>query len=71
VNSAATRLRHVRQFLAALDRRFPQGIPLEYSAAIREELAPLVADAQLELLEDQLGEILESDLVLETLRWFH
>jgi hypothetical protein len=57
VNSAATRLRHVREFLAALDGHFPQGIPLEYSAAIREELAPLVAAAQLEVLDDELLEL--------------
>jgi hypothetical protein len=57
VNSAATRLRHVREFLAALDRHFPQGIPLEYSAAIREELAPLVAAAQIEVLDDELLEL--------------
>jgi hypothetical protein len=40
--TAPVRLRIIREFLAGLDRRFPAGIPLEYSAAIRHELEPLV-----------------------------
>jgi hypothetical protein len=38
---ARSRLRCVRDFLEALDQRFPEGIALEISAAVREELEPL------------------------------
>jgi hypothetical protein len=38
---AQQRLLHVREFLIALNDHFPEGIPLDYSAAIRCELAPL------------------------------
>jgi hypothetical protein len=41
MTEARTRLQHVKQFLEALDRRFPEGISLDISAAIREELDPL------------------------------
>ena len=61
--NAAIRLRHVREFLERLDRRFPEGIPLEYSAAIRAELAPLISAAQLEQLEYELEEIADAALV--------
>jgi hypothetical protein len=47
--SAIARLRHVREFLVALDQHFPAGIPLEYSAAIREELDPLERAAAFEI----------------------
>jgi hypothetical protein len=46
--NAPVRLRIVREFLASLDRRFPEGIPLAYSAAIRHELEPLVHAAMTE-----------------------
>jgi hypothetical protein len=52
--SAQLRLLHVREFLARLDTRFPEGIPPEYSIAIRAELAPLVEAAQFEVLDDEL-----------------
>jgi hypothetical protein len=61
--NAQLRLACVRRFLERLDKRFPEGIPLEYSAAIREELAPLVLDAQLELLEQELGAEFDRDLL--------
>ena len=59
--SAQLRLQHVREFLAAVDRHFPEGIPLEYSAAIRHELEPLVVAAQLELLDNELEELAIAD----------
>lgn len=61
--NAQLRLASVRDFLERLDLHFPEGIPLEYSAAIREELAPLVLDAQLELLEQELGAEFDRDLL--------
>jgi hypothetical protein len=65
--TAQLRLLHVREFLAAVDRHFPDGIPLEYSAAIRHELEPIVVAAQLELLETELADLVvaASDVSLE------
>jgi hypothetical protein len=67
--TAQLRLLHVREFLAAVDRHFPEGIPLEYSAAIRHELEPIVVAAQLELLETELADLIcaGDELALENL----
>jgi len=70
--TALDRLTAIRVFLERLNRRFPEGIPLEYAAAIRAELAPLVEDAQLEIIEGELrAELLSlslSDLLAATER---
>jgi len=66
-SSAQLRLQHVREFLAAVDRHFPDGIPIEYSAAIRHELEPLVVGAQLELLEMDLAELVAGEVSLAQL----
>jgi hypothetical protein len=51
--NAPVRLRIIREFLDGLDQRFPEGIPLQYSAAIRHELEPIVHAAIIETAIEQ------------------
>jgi hypothetical protein len=54
-NDDILRLAHVREFLALVDRHFPDGVPLGIAHAIAQELRPLERAAHLAMEQRRLG----------------